>query len=375
MAYKKEPIDAAVLHLKLNESRTARYLVSRNGAVSKVNDSDFTLPSGNLAIISYTGDDYFTKVSSKVNDKKANQVLLEAVEAPTNSKVINHSGNGFLYSTPGSRHELTDESYKSGVYPLMELANISLSGKNKKVDITGFLLGKENDVLILIGFEDDGRPSFSVSSDVDDIKSQMDIFAMSSKIKDDYEYLIFDQDELFLALDEALPYPNFNAYYGIPENTFWSGVSALSILGVAVIGSLYLYQSNKISSLQIEIDNLKQETMQISNQVADIASKHIPDIVAKSTINYQDFFTNAESLWVENSVIASETNKLNESHTIKLMINEKSLTLDSHIKDFLNIAPPKNCVIEKTTIGMSLNEITAKYNCKSPSSNFSSFGF
>lgn len=372
MAYKKPTTDKLLLQIRLNENRVAKYIVARDGKVERFNESDVESATHDCnAIVSYTEDDFYLKTSTKLSDNKLSTQFVLKAEASPNCKIINHSLSGFAYGTPNTRFELSDK--KLSVYPLLELLNLNLSGKDN-YDVAGFLIGNNNEILILTCYDEDGEIVLSVSADVDDIKSQMDNFAMASKVRDDYKHIIFDHNEFFSILEQAVPYPNYASFYGIKADVIWAGLIALSVGGLLLMGSTYLYQQNKINSLKKNVANITLEKDELIAKTAEIASSHIPNIIKASTVDFNAFFLNAESLWSEPSYLESNVLKNVESHTLHLDISNTSKTTNYQINNFYEVNLPTNCLLENTKIKGNLNEITTKYNCSNPNSDFVDFG-
>lgn len=371
MAKKREAINSVLLQLRVSD-RLAKFTVDSNGSVNRyIDDANNILNN----VVSYTNDDYYLKVDSELNDKKALLLLDQKLNATLDSRLINHSKTGHVYATAPLIDDALGIDKQTNVFPLIQLLNIASKSKTEATDVNCFMLGDKNELLILTGKNEDGDAVLSLSTDVDDVLSQINTFALSSKVKADFTYSIYDNADFFVFLNEAISYPNSKKLLGLEASILWSGLIGLSFVGLTAVALTWFYQSNKISSITSEIAEISTLVTKQNEDAALLISNHIPDVIEKSSISHSLFFKNAESLWINDSYLNSEVTKDAEKHVIHLPIDETSFTSNQTVSSIYKIKPPENCILDNISTGATLNEVTATYNCKDNNSNFSIFGF
>lgn len=365
--------DKCLLHLKLNDSRTVKYLLQKDGLISRITDEDLENNS-DLPLISLTNDDYYLRVEEKISDKKAGSLLVLQADAPVKHKLINDSLHHYIYATSSTRLELTNETLKLRVYSLMNLLNYTLNKHGKSPDIMGFLLGSKHDLLILVAINESGKLETAIQADCTDLQEAIRSFAISVKLHDDFVPAIYDQEDFFHALQVCQPYPNYEVIYGFPENKVWSTAIAASLAGFIIIGSTWAIQDKEIKDLTSEISQLQSNMDESNRHISEVIATHIPDIVNRSSINFVEFFDHAHTLWVPKTYLESEISKEGETHTVHLPIDQQSKLTFPDVSTFYQVQLPVNCETGNTNIKAMLNEITTEYHCKNPNSIVSVFG-
>lgn len=361
-------IDKVALSLLLESDVVINYIVGIDGTLERVKDI------GDIqTIVSLTDEDFRIVVDNKpLTDKKAITALIEEAGSPSTIKLINKSKIGFVYATNSGREFVSGKL----IHPLTQLSDIKNSENGEKKDVYGFSFG--NGELLVIFSDTPNGLKQSIITQNDNLQSTLDIFASSNGLPDDYQYVIYTQDDFFDALAQSVNYPQYKKIFGIPEQTFYSALMVASVVGVVVAGGYHWYQLNTIESNNDKVAIITSEKDAVMLEVANYISSHIPGIIHSVNIDDASLFKTAEGLWIPGVYMSVTADRKTQEFSLMMPFSTfTKLRHDGQITNIFSKSNEKNeyCKLESILIGTKLDEITAKYTCQNHYSDLSFIGF
>jgi hypothetical protein len=278
----------------------------------------------------------------------------------------------YCFSTPTRRTDVVGMPVYSGMSLIVELLNLhqkSLSPGESQALITGFMLGKPDDHLLILMIAHPGHRFTHVQyiPRVTDVQGALLNYGRAAKVVgtdaqlNEEQVLLFDGQELYSVWPSSKPYPSEGDWLGVPFSKFQTGLSlSMAVLALGSLGGLfYFYMLTQAVQDQIKKAELIRQVAE--EQIRKTALEKMRNLAQLSSVQLNQAVSRAQALYPGEGrvILDAGAQRTLISHVVAMRVMDVQQVMGPHLQG----GTADSCGLESIQSTVSLNEIQVNHVC------------